>query len=251
MRLDLPKWSISAVYLQLIPKLYINALCSPRDKILFHSHHISSPPKYILTASTQYITLAAYIKPSRVSHYTSHFQYAMASTTSSTNNRYLKAGLGSSDNYHLVDDLPPYVPYEMPRKISTANKFASGIGGAGNFHCVTEQASISSSDSIRRARLRRDNSPRSFHFGIGGSGNRASRVSSSSSSSSSRQSSPPPPPPAYAPSAASSHTTMDGFDRIKARISAKIGAKIAARNSKASVFKAWQRKLPTYPDDQL
>jgi hypothetical protein len=175
----------------------------------------------------------------------------MASNTSSTNNQYLKTGLGGAGNYHLVDDLPPYVPCKMPRKNSAASYFTSGIGGAGNFHCVTEQASISSSDSIRRERLRRDNSPSKFHFGIGGSGNRASRASSHSSSSSSREPSPPPPPPVYTPSAASSHTTMDGFDRLKARISAKIDAKIAARNSRVSLFKAWERKLPTYHADQL
>lgn len=175
----------------------------------------------------------------------------MASTTSSTNNQYRKAGLGGAGNYHLVDDLPPYVPYETPRKNSAASNFTSGIGGAGNFHCVTEHASTTSSDSIRQERLCRDISQSSFHFGIGGSGNRASRASSHSSSSSSRQSSPTPPPPAYAPSVASSHTTMDGFDRIKAHISAKIDAKIAARNSRVSLFKAWQRKLPTYPDEQL
>lgn len=175
----------------------------------------------------------------------------MASTASSTNNQYLKTGLGGAGNYHLVDDLPPYSRYEMPRKNSGASNFTSGIGGAGNFHCVTEQVSISSSDSTRRECLRRDNSPGSYHFGIGGSGNRAGRGFPRSSSSSSRQSSSPPPPPAYAPSAASSHTTMDGFDRLKAHISSKIDAKIMARNSRVSLFKAWQRKLPTHPADHL
>jgi hypothetical protein len=77
-----------------------------------------------------------------------------------------------------------------------------------------------------------------------GTGKRVSLDSSSSSSSSLRNSTSPS-PPAYTESAASSRTTVDAFDKLKARIQSKI----EERNARISLYEAWQRKLPTYPTE--
>jgi hypothetical protein len=72
------------------------------------------------------------------------------------------------------------------QQASSARRFFSGVGGAGNAHKASERPAISLDDEVRRLAAR-DSAAQSGHCGIGGAGNvyrrKASDAGSSSSSS--------------------------------------------------------------------
>jgi hypothetical protein len=103
---------------------------------------------------------------------------------------YIRAGRGGAGNIRAHTSSAPSSSHtQAPSRhilsasslASSARRFYSGIGGAGNAHAADERPPLNLDDDFRRAAAR-DNATRVCHTGIGGAGNVFRRKASDASS---------------------------------------------------------------------
>ncbi|MCJ1375487.1 hypothetical protein MMC20_006724 [Loxospora ochrophaea] len=107
---------------------------------------------------------------------------------------YLHSGIGGAGNIYQTtasDPLEiksssrrPSAPHShrgtLPRSLRSF--FGNGVGGAGNVHPLSEAFTLTQQEELARARTQESNYPDSWYVGVGGRGNKTSRVSSRQSS---------------------------------------------------------------------
>lgn len=125
--------------------------------------------------------------------------------------RYVHSGIGGAGNYHRVESRSQAIGFIKVSLSRCKKTFTTGIGGAGNRHDSTEAAILSTGEPAvarNQSYHTERNSSGVYRFGIGGSGNQASRrdrIKSSASSSSFVS----PPAIASSSSAAPMHETTE------------------------------------------
>lgn len=155
---------------------------------LQYTNHASFIEQYINPPATRSqsppSTLIALLLIKMTSH--SFFPTISSSTseTSSTislvptSTTYLRSGLGGAGNYHKTTSSNTQfitVTAQRPSIHRSSRSFYTGIGGFGNA-ASCEGATIPPREELARKQMLRDNAPISWHYGIGGAGNRANRI---------------------------------------------------------------------------